>query len=695
MSRLETDVAFLNLSEGERQSRLGNMRAVEPLPSSPQAIAKGSLYVLVELSGERPASPRLHRLLLNTIQGVYYDAAGGISGGITEAILAAHRALQEHNALHPEAVQWGGVSCVVLRGEELYVGVGGPALALIGHPARIEQFPAELTPDRVPLGGQETPSVELFRGRLEKEVLVIQMESAWLVRVPPRKLAAAALADDVETAQEYLEALAPPTAELSALVLHITRQPKPEEAVPTEGEQAEAALEEAPDESPVTEGMVSSSEGEIEAQAEPAAAVAAAEEHAAAAKVAAEEMLAAEGGKRRRLWLWLLLILLPLLVVATIGGVWWWQQRSLQLQFGSLLQGTEAALQAATAEGVPEVTARAQLADARERIQEALRIRPGDPQALELEQSIQKALDRLNRVVPLYKLITLQPLGGAGSEPARVLVQNNRVYVLDRGLDQVLRFTMSELSGLIPQPGEDVLAQRGQTLADGQLVGEILDIAWIPAGGLRTTSRLVLLDSNRNLLEVDEPLGLKSLEVADREQWQAPRLAAGYNGNFYLLDSGLGRILRYLPDGSGGYSNAPENYFGDDVALDLTRVVDMAIDGNIWLLYSDGTVQTFFRGQQQPFELETPPDGPITQPQAIYAGAEAGTAQHLYIADSGGGRILEYDKQGNYLRQFRPADKLDQEKMRRMRALQVDEIERSFYILTSDALLRTDIPDLP
>jgi len=51
-------------------------------------VAKGNLYVLVELGGERPASPRLYRLLINTIQGVYYDSAGGITGGITEAILA-------------------------------------------------------------------------------------------------------------------------------------------------------------------------------------------------------------------------------------------------------------------------------------------------------------------------------------------------------------------------------------------------------------------------------------------------------------------------------------------------------------------------------------------------------------------------------------------------------------------------------
>ena len=92
----------------------------------------------------------------------------------------------------------------------------------------------------------------------------------------------------------------------------------------------------------------------------------------------------------------------------------------------------------------------------------------------------------------------------------------------------------------------------------------------------------------------------------------------------------------------------------------------MAIDGNIWVLYRDGTVQTFLDGRQQPFVLETPPDGPIVEPQAIIVGSEAGTAQSLFIVDSGKSRILEYDKTGKYLRQYRPADLTDREKLRKI-----------------------------
>ncbi len=272
------------------------------------------------------------------------------------------------------------------------------------------------------------------------------------------------------------------------------------------------------------------------------------------------------------------------------------------------------------------------------------------------------------------------------------MVEGSRVFVGDTGLDRVTRYGLDEVSGLIPETAGSTVAERGQVLSEGQVVGELIDLTWAAAGGERRSSNLLILDSNSNLLEADAATGLKPLAIAQREAWVTPRLTEGYNGNFYLLDAGSGKILRYLPT-ADGYNNPPDNYLEGDAAIDLTNAVDMAIDGNIWILYGDGTVQTFFQGRQQPFVLEAPPDGPISGPKAIYTGAAGGEAQTLYIADSDGGRILEYDKSGKYLRQFRPADKADQEKLRRMTDLQVDELNRTFYILASDGLYRTDIPE--
>ncbi len=679
MARLQTTVEAISIVDGQRQPKALNARAVEPVPSSPQAIAKGNLYVLLELGGDIAAQPAVYRLVLNAIQGAYYDAAGGITGGLTEAIMQAHQTLADHNAVHPDEAQLGGVSCVVLRGEEMYLGVGGPAMVLVGAPDRIDQFPAELNEAIAPLGGAEAPTVELFRTSAAAGTRAVQIASEWAARVPMEKLATAAALTEMGAVVEYLEAIAPSRAVLSALVTHISRAPAasvPAAEAPPPAVEEEEAIDLPP----------------IGAMADAALAAEAGAAQPADAAAQAQAGPAAPKPKRSRRWLWLLLLLIPLALALAAAVGLWWQQRQMQEQFDALLLGAQAALQTASDPALPAEAARLQLAGAQSQVKQALTLFPNDANAAGLEADIQTQLDQVNQIVPLYKLLTLQPLGGAGSEPEQLIVQGSRVFVGDTGQDRVVRYGLDEVSGLIPETAGGLVAERGQVLTDGQVVGELTDIAWAAAGGERRSSNLLILDSNRNLIEVDSATGLRPLVVADREQWVTPRVIEGYNGNFYLLDAGTGKILRYRPT-ADGYSSPPDNYLESDASIDLSRAIDMAIDGNIWILYSDGTVQTFFQGRQQPFVLQTPPDGPIVNPQAIFTGSAAGNAQTLYIADSGGGRILEYDKSGNYLRQFRPADRADQEKLRGLRDLQVDELNRTFFILADDGLYRTDIPE--
>jgi hypothetical protein len=687
MARLQTEVESFLLVGGERQARSWSSRVVEPAPTSPQAIAKGNLYVQLELGGEVAASPRLYRLLLNTIQGVYYDAAGGITGGITQAILAGHQAILEHNRVHPEEAQLGGVSCVVLRGEELYVGIGGPAMVLIGLPGQVEQFPSEISETVTPLGTPEAPAVELFRTNLQGEAMVIQVQSEWVARIPARKLAAVALAHEIRTAQDYLESLAPEDAAMGALFLRTRPAAAPSGAAAAVGPDEAVDGDEVTEPGPEAEAIAPTQE-EIR---EPSEAPAEAPSDVVSATSLQVVPQPQDMEPARRRWPWLLVLLLPLLLIVVVSIGYYVQQRNLQREFDTLMQGGLAALEAARVQDIPADTARQQLSDAQERVDSALALKPGNEEALALGEQIQQTLDEINNIVPLYKLITLQPLGGADSDPGRVIVQGNRIYVLDQGSDQVLRFGFDPVSGLVTEGSSAVIAQRGQPLPDGQVVGELIDMTWAAAGGARQSSALLILDSNNNVLEVDDALGLRPLLVAGRDQWQAPRLISSYIGNLYVLDSGSGRILRYVP-GSEGYNNPPESYFEGDATLDLSRVVSMAIDGNIWILYGDGTVQKFFGGRQEPLELQVPPNGPVAQPQALQAGSEAGAAQDLYIADSSQGRILAYDKDGNYLRQYRPADQGEQDKLRQMRDLQVEEIDRVFYILTTDGLYQTNIP---
>ena len=118
-----------------------------------------------------------------------------------------------------------------------------------------------------------------------------------------------------------------------------------------------------------------------------------------------------------------------------------------------------------------------------------------------------------------------------------------------------------------------------------------------------------------------------------------------YLGNIYLLVPDEEQIYKFwnLP---GGYAKA-QNWVKE--AVPMTGVVDMAIDGEIWLLGSDGQITRLAGGKQVPFavsNLSTPFKEPIkifTQPKLKY----------LYVLDRGENRVVILEKSGNFLRQFK------------------------------------------
>jgi hypothetical protein len=160
----------------------------------------------------------------------------------------------------------------------------------------------------------------------------------------------------------------------------------------------------------------------------------------------------------------------------------------------------------------------------------------------------------------------------------------------------------------------------------------------------------------------------------------------GYGGNLYIVDAKAGQIWRYRPSGKG-YESAPEAYFAaGSPPVDLTDVQAIAIDGSIWLLFPDGRLLKFLVGEQQAFDLKYPPGSPkspvdVTTPL---------NGDRLYVADAGTGRILEFNKSGELLRQFRPREG---DILKDVRSLYLDEAAGALYILTSSQLYKANLPE--
>jgi len=272
-----------------------------------------------------------------------------------------------------------------------------------------------------------------------------------------------------------------------------------------------------------------------------------------------------------------------------------------------------------------------------------------------------------------------------GRRLERVLVGGDSLFVLDLGKHEIDRFILSKLGDSVTPADPSMIVRKGQPVGN-TAVSDLVDIDWAAAVG-NQRSRLLGLDTAGGLLSYDVTWGAARLPIVGREKWGLPQLVKTYGGNLYVVDTKAQQIWRYRPS-EKGYENAPEPYFQPVTKVDLSGVQSIEIDGNVWLLFADGRLLKFFAGEQKPFEFIGLPD-PLSAPTVIAAQRDGDL---IYVADAGNGRILEFTKDGQFQRQFRPAEG---NALQGIRDIFLDEAGDKLYILTADRLFKADVPRVP
>jgi type II secretory pathway pseudopilin PulG len=380
-------------------------------------------------------------------------------------------------------------------------------------------------------------------------------------------------------------------------------------------------------------------------------------------------------------------VVILIVVLLAVGLTYWQQGLARENEFNSLVEQAQASYQQAL--GADDTTARDLLTQAETLLTQAEAIKPDEPVVSELRASIAEQQDKIDRVERLYWVGELRSYDDPGTQLKRVVVNGLYVYVLDAGTDQVYRYQLDEVNdALEPDENDPVLVRRGQQV-ETSVMGEMIDMAWMPAGGERQTSDLLILESG-GLLEYNPSWGLTTAPIANKDAWALPVAVGSFFGNFYILDPQAGQILRYMP-GAEGYTNPAQYYLSDQVTVDLSGAVDMAIDGFIYVLYADGTVRKFEAGVPVEFQI-TEIDKPFSRPAAIYT-APDDVAQYLYIADAGNHRVVQLNKDGRFVRQFKPRDE-DTVNFGTLRSIFVDELAGKLYLLNDHALYIANITPL-
>jgi hypothetical protein len=369
-----------------------------------------------------------------------------------------------------------------------------------------------------------------------------------------------------------------------------------------------------------------------------------------------------------------------------VTAVYWQQGADNRAEAAALLDLAAARFSSArqALDAGDSVNARAQLTEAQEHIDRAMQIQGRTTQGDELSAQVQSELANVLQIHKLYGLA--QPLVKfpADAQPHRVIVVDQDIYVLDIGRQQILRFRFDPANNSVADQAGEVVLETGARV-DDITVGRLVDIAWqLPIPGVEDKANLLVLDRNNNIFRYNQKVeGITRLTFGDQSAWRLPNQIETYSGRLYITDEGAAQIFRYT---GGNYEAPPEAWFAPETQARLTGLQALAIDGDIWLLFTDGLLLRYSEGKQVAFSLDNSVGRP-QEPVDMVVGDQGDSS--IYLADGAGERILIFSKDGKYQRQLQAAEG---NPLRGLSGMFVDEVTSSIFILTQSALYQHVLP---
>lgn len=316
------------------------------------------------------------------------------------------------------------------------------------------------------------------------------------------------------------------------------------------------------------------------------------------------------------------------------------EDRAAELE--TAITAANAQLASAEAADNPEATREA-LRNALAQAELARGLAPDDPRIAQIVADAEarlQSLDAITNVAALVPILTFEGSITAPVQPEALISGGASLWLRESGRGRVIRIDPR------PEAEPREVFRAGETY-DGVEAREPLAMAWDAS-----TSRLLLIDAGRTLFAIADADGAAPVVLPLRDAAEMRSVAAlvVYLGNLYVLDPDGGEVWRYLPAGDGFDSERTGILGGQDLA----GASGLAIDGEVFVL--DGPVlRHFVQGREQTPLLQ----GIDEPPQSATGLAEDVLREVIYLADRGNGRIVAGDRDGAFLRQYRHPDFID------------------------------------
>lgn len=692
---------------------------------------RGRLFTIVEPN--LPEGGAVCRRLIETIEDEYFKGPSrSVTTALKRAIAAANERLRVENSKAPPDKQLRvGLSCAAMREGDVYIAQVAPANAFILHGGVVKRVFStySIVPDTSgngsnrasdSLGSQLEPEVNFAYSRLEEGDMVVLASGSYWKLMPDRYIMEAARHLDPEMAASELYAsytahTRRPT--ISIIVVRMASLPatRQDDGNGRMGESRPAVATAEPRAKPQmrdgrsrTEKVAAGKDGEIDAAPVPSLLGRLKGERPRGSiplyppgpplepvgkpSVRIRDTRQQQRGQRSGSLRWILRLAVMLLLaavfvlLANVGMSLW---TSWQLGDPTALIQEAQVKRSEAAAATDKSSARTLLAESHRLLLRALRAKD-DPSTRAMTDSVLAEIDQIDQAVRIDKATVLVDFSSIVEEKGDVtqlVLDGDSLYVLDEGQDRILKYVLTPDGKGVQDPGNHrVLAKRGDKL-DGAVVGDLLSLIWMPAGQLRTSPALFSLESGRSIVAYDPKAGgVFRIEVAESQRWGTVQAIGGFAGGLYLLDTKLKGVF-YYPPTKHGYESEPYTIVDSRARVDLSKAVDIALDGNLYVLEGGGTIKRFSReGRPLDFDGELP-GGPVKGPRALYASANT---RSLYLLDTQGERIVQFSQDGKLQRQFKADGKAVS--FRELRDIFVDEASRRLYALAQKSLFVFDMP---
>lgn len=380
-------------------------------------------------------------------------------------------------------------------------------------------------------------------------------------------------------------------------------------------------------------------------------------------------------------------LVLPVLLIVVGVSAWVMyraeQQRLTALQVDQLVATANSSLERADQlAGTDKNAARNAAQQAFDAAQQARTKSPSDPRVSKVYYAARDTLDKLNGIAIIYPQ-TFLTFSDAQANP-RVVASYPNVFVLDRSLSRIYRFTVTD-AGASPASAasnDGTILKAGERVGE-RTVGQLIDLAIVDS------KRLVALDRTGSFLVYDIERARWSARAAlDAAAWSRVNLVASYANNVYLLDAPNNQILKYVPNADGWWT-AATTFFNPGANPNTSNIVDMTIDGDVWLLRNTGALVQCSAARCNDITIRDL-EIPVSKPVAAFT---APTLSALYIADAGNQRIVQLDKAtSRFARQFKPSAQ-QAETFSSLKAFTGDD--KKFYFINENKAYLATIPASP